>query len=233
MKTRTTNAVVNGANQLWGILVLLLGVAPPSQSQRVAFFLHARLSTAFFEICGRPGAALGLTNRPSLDDPPHRPQLQPAGHSNWEPEFIYSPYRAFLFSLSSSRHESPPSLSQLSRLVHQNHHTTPLDYIPNTTAATVQPPTMADRDKIQILKDALYDAAREHGSDQRLFTQRDLLDMQVIPQDNMTLLIQVIQILCDEKLFVGNTTGSGLSWRWRSREDAKKYVWKTTPPALK
>lgn len=81
---------------------------------------------------------------------------------------------------------------------------------------------MADREKIQILKDALYEAARDHGSDQRLFTQRDLLDMQVIPQDNIGLLMQVIQILCDEKLFVGNTTASGLSWRWRSREDAKK-----------
>ncbi|KAK1776936.1 RNA polymerase Rpc34 [Copromyces sp. CBS 386.78] len=83
---------------------------------------------------------------------------------------------------------------------------------------------MADRDKLQILKDALYEAARDHGSDQRLFSQRDLLDMHVIPQDNLVLLMQVIQILCDEKLFVGNTTASGLSWRWRSREDAKKYT---------
>ncbi|KAK3951424.1 RNA polymerase Rpc34 [Pseudoneurospora amorphoporcata] len=83
---------------------------------------------------------------------------------------------------------------------------------------------MADRDKLQVLKDALYEAARDHGSDQRLFSQRDLLDMHVIPQDNLVLLMQVIQILCDEKLFVGNTTASGLSWRWRSREDAKKYT---------
>lgn len=91
---------------------------------------------------------------------------------------------------------------------------------------------MADRDKIQILKDALYEAARDHGSDQRLFTQRDLMDMQVIPQDNIGLLIQVIQILCDEKLFVGNTTASGLSWRWRSREDAKKCVPNFSSPPL-
>ncbi|KAK3395450.1 RNA polymerase Rpc34 [Sordaria brevicollis] len=90
----------------------------------------------------------------------------------------------------------------------------------------------ADRGKIQILKDALYEAARDHGSDQRLFTQRDLLDMQVIPQDNLALLMQVIQVLCDEKLFVGNTTASGLSWRWRSREDAKKYTSLPNPETM-
>ncbi|KAK3945213.1 DNA-directed RNA polymerase [Diplogelasinospora grovesii] len=82
-----------------------------------------------------------------------------------------------------------------------------------------------DAAKLQILKDALYDEVRQHGSETRQFSQKDLLDLNVIPHENVALLLRVVQGLCDDKLFIG-TTGhvSGIAWRWRSREDAKKYT---------
>lgn len=81
--------------------------------------------------------------------------------------------------------------------------------------------------KLEILKDALYDAVRETGSETRLFSQRDLLDLNVIPDDaklgKMGLLLQIVQSLCDDKLFIGtNSPATGLAWKWRSREDARK-----------
>ncbi|GAB1310610.1 34-kDa subunit of RNA polymerase III (C) [Madurella fahalii] len=79
--------------------------------------------------------------------------------------------------------------------------------------------------KIQVLKDALYDEIRQHGSETRLFTQKDLLDLDIIPSNNITLLIQVVQGLCDDKLLVAASNQHvGLAWRWRSREEAKKYT---------
>lgn len=84
---------------------------------------------------------------------------------------------------------------------------------------------MASDTKIQILKDALYEEIRQHGSEARLFTQKDLLDLDIIPNNDIVLLIQVIQGLCDDKLLVATETQhAGLAWRWRSREEAKKYV---------
>jgi len=76
--------------------------------------------------------------------------------------------------------------------------------------------------KIQVFKDALYDEAQQHGSDSRLFSQQDLLDLGVIPNDDISLLLAVIQGLTRDKLFVGVQANQGMAWRWRSREDAKK-----------
>lgn len=77
--------------------------------------------------------------------------------------------------------------------------------------------------KIQVLKDALYEEIRQHGSESRLFTQKDLLDLDIIPNSNITLLIQVVQGLCDDKLLVAASNQHvGLAWRWRSREEARK-----------
>jgi DNA-directed RNA polymerase III subunit RPC6 len=79
-----------------------------------------------------------------------------------------------------------------------------------------------DNGKLQILKNALYDEARSHGSEERLFTQKDLIDLGVIPDSNLLLLVKVVQSLCDDRLLVGVSSGSGIAWRWRNREDAKK-----------
>ncbi|KAK3905751.1 DNA-directed RNA polymerase [Staphylotrichum tortipilum] len=86
--------------------------------------------------------------------------------------------------------------------------------------------TLADDSaKLAILKDALYEEIRQHGSETRLFTQKDLLDLNIIPNNNVLLLVRVVQGLTDDKLLVGTTNHhAGLAWRWRSREEAKKYT---------
>jgi DNA-directed RNA polymerase III subunit RPC6 len=77
--------------------------------------------------------------------------------------------------------------------------------------------------KLQILKDALYEEIKQHGSETRLFTQNDLLDLNIIPNNDVLLLVRVVQGLTDDKLLVGTTNHhAGLAWRWRSREEAKK-----------
>lgn len=92
-----------------------------------------------------------------------------------------------------------------------------------------------DPAKLQILKDSLYEEARQHGSESRMFSQKDLTDLAVVPSGDPVLLLKIIQGLCDDKLFVGVTSQSGIAWRWRNREDAKKYVsrrlaYLTSPP---
>ncbi|KAL2141307.1 hypothetical protein VTI28DRAFT_2541 [Corynascus sepedonium] len=82
-----------------------------------------------------------------------------------------------------------------------------------------------DSVKIQILKDALYDEMRQHGSESRAFSQKDILDLNIIPNGNLELLLQVVQRLCDDKLLVGIANHhAGMAWRWRSKEEAKKYT---------
>lgn len=82
---------------------------------------------------------------------------------------------------------------------------------------------MANPAKLQILKDALYEEIRQHGSATRLFTQSDILDLNIIPNNDLELLMNVVQGLTDDKLLIGTTNHhAGLSWRWRSREEAKK-----------
>jgi len=82
-----------------------------------------------------------------------------------------------------------------------------------------------DSVKIQILKDALYDEMRQHGSESRAFSQKDILDLNIIPNGNLELLLQVVQRLCDDKLLVGIANHhAGMAWRWRSKEEAKKYA---------
>ncbi|KAH6619334.1 RNA polymerase Rpc34 [Chaetomium sp. MPI-SDFR-AT-0129] len=84
---------------------------------------------------------------------------------------------------------------------------------------------MANPAKLQILKDALYEEIRQHGSATRLFTQSDILDLNIIPNNDLELLMNVVQGLTDDKLLIGTTNHhAGLSWRWRSREEAKKYT---------
>ncbi|KAH6853981.1 RNA polymerase Rpc34 [Chaetomium sp. MPI-CAGE-AT-0009] len=79
--------------------------------------------------------------------------------------------------------------------------------------------------KLQILKDALYEEMRQHGSEARPFSQKDLNDLNIIPNNDVNLLLSVVQRLCDDKLLVGIANHhAGMAWRWRSREEAKKYT---------
>ncbi len=81
--------------------------------------------------------------------------------------------------------------------------------------------------QLDILKDALYEQATQHGSEERTFSQNDLLDFGIIPNDSVELLVQAVQGLVNDFLFVATQDRGAIAWRWRQREDARKYV---SPP---
>ncbi|CAK7231068.1 34-kDa subunit of RNA polymerase III (C) [Sporothrix curviconia] len=81
-----------------------------------------------------------------------------------------------------------------------------------------------DPSKIELLKDALYQAAVDNGGEGRLWSQQDLIDFDIIPEGNLDLLMKVVQGLCSDFLFKTMNDGRiGLCWRYRPVEDAQKY----------
>jgi DNA-directed RNA polymerase III subunit RPC6 len=85
--------------------------------------------------------------------------------------------------------------------------------------------TGEDTPKIEILKDALYEEMRQHGDQGRLYNQSDLMGLNVIPKNDLGLLLLVIQGLTADQLLVAvSDSRAGIAWRYRSREDAKKHV---------
>ncbi|ERS96475.1 hypothetical protein HMPREF1624_07388 [Sporothrix schenckii ATCC 58251] len=81
-----------------------------------------------------------------------------------------------------------------------------------------------DPSKIELLKDALYQAAVDNGGEGRLWSQQDLIDFDVIPEGNLDLLMKAVQGLCSDFLFKTMNDGRiGLCWRYRTVEDAAKY----------
>ncbi|KAK4174546.1 putative DNA-directed RNA polymerase III subunit [Triangularia setosa] len=89
----------------------------------------------------------------------------------------------------------------------------------------VAPKSEAELTKLGILKDELYETIKEHGSESRTFSQADLKGLGVIPNNDTMMLLNIIQALTNEKLLVGvQLPGGEIGWRWRSREDAKKYT---------
>ncbi|CAK7245153.1 MAG: 34-kDa subunit of RNA polymerase III (C) [Sporothrix thermara] len=81
-----------------------------------------------------------------------------------------------------------------------------------------------DLSKIELLKDALYQAAVDNGGEGRLWSQQDLIDFDIIPEGNLDLLMKVVQGLCSDFLFKTMNDGRiGLCWRYRPVEDAAKY----------
>ncbi|KAL8347487.1 hypothetical protein RB601_003092 [Gaeumannomyces tritici] len=87
-------------------------------------------------------------------------------------------------------------------------------------------PSMAeDPARIQELKEELYEACVNNGSIGRLYTQKDLFALDVVPEDSPMLLMRVVQGLTDDKLLVPvNDQRKGLCWKYRTREDAQKYI---------
>jgi DNA-directed RNA polymerase III subunit RPC6 len=74
------------------------------------------------------------------------------------------------------------------------------------------------------LKNTLYDAClpSTEQDPKLVFSQASLLELGVIPNNDLNKLLLVTQKLCDDRLF-NTVTSHGLGWRLRSREDAKKY----------
>ncbi|KAL1893703.1 34-kDa subunit of RNA polymerase III (C) [Sporothrix stenoceras] len=81
-----------------------------------------------------------------------------------------------------------------------------------------------DPSKLELLKDALYQAAVDNGGEGRLWSQQDLIDFDIIPEGNLDLLMKAVQGLCSDFLFKTMNDGRiGLCWRYRPVEDAAKY----------
>ncbi|KAF4974381.1 hypothetical protein FZEAL_8713 [Fusarium zealandicum] len=76
--------------------------------------------------------------------------------------------------------------------------------------------------KLSVWKEALYDRCRESGVD--MFSQDDLLRLDVIPNRDLMLLARVVQSLSDDKLFITMREASGqVLWKWRDAQEAHKY----------
>lgn len=76
---------------------------------------------------------------------------------------------------------------------------------------------------VQDLKNKLYNlCAMEESS--TVFRQDDLLAFNVIPNNDIRLLLQISQRLCDEKLFKLVRDGSAAGWMYRSVAEATKSV---------
>ncbi|KAI0396434.1 RNA polymerase Rpc34 subunit [Xylariaceae sp. FL0594] len=76
-----------------------------------------------------------------------------------------------------------------------------------------------------LLKTQLYAACEDacSGDPDRLFTQEDLTALDVIPPKDIKKLLQIIQILTNERLFAPVHLHSGLAWRLRPEAEAAKY----------
>ncbi|PTB71508.1 RNA polymerase Rpc34 [Trichoderma longibrachiatum ATCC 18648] len=84
----------------------------------------------------------------------------------------------------------------------------------------------ADAAKLAVLKELLYERCREEGD---MFSQDDLLRMDVIPNRDLLLLARVVQSLSDDKLFITMREASGqVLWKWRDKKEAHKYKQCTT-----
>ncbi|KAM5355321.1 hypothetical protein ACJ41O_001967 [Fusarium nematophilum] len=76
--------------------------------------------------------------------------------------------------------------------------------------------------KLAVWKEALYDRCRESGVD--MFSQDELLRLDVIPNRDLMLLARVVQSLSDDKLFITMREASGqVLWKWRDAQEAHKY----------
>ena len=92
--------------------------------------------------------------------------------------------------------------------------------------ATAAPPAGggdAEAAKLSVWKQALYERCREAGPENGLFSQDDLLNLDVIPNKDTVLLLRVVQSLSNDKLFVTMREASGqVLWKWRDAQEAHK-----------
>jgi DNA-directed RNA polymerase III subunit RPC6 len=78
---------------------------------------------------------------------------------------------------------------------------------------------------ITALRNQLYERCAlvvdEHP--RMVFHQATLLDLSIIPNDDLSLLLRVVQNLVDDKLFKVVTDTDGVGWKLRTPDEAKKY----------
>ena len=78
--------------------------------------------------------------------------------------------------------------------------------------------------RVKELAAKLYDACRDQFDVDHSFFQEDLLSLNVIPPNDLPLLMQCAQSLVNDKLFRlhESTTSKRLVWKLVSRDDAEK-----------
>lgn len=79
----------------------------------------------------------------------------------------------------------------------------------------------ADKEKLNILKDELYEHCKANGDETTLYHQDELLDFGVT--NNLNTLLQLVNLLINERLLITTKQGNSVLWRWRSVSDAAKY----------
>jgi DNA-directed RNA polymerase III subunit RPC6 len=79
---------------------------------------------------------------------------------------------------------------------------------------------------ITALKTKLYDACVEEAQElpRAVFHQNSIFELQVIPNNDIQILLNVAQKLVDEKLFKAVNEGGGLGWMLRTVDEARKSV---------
>lgn len=96
-----------------------------------------------------------------------------------------------------------------------------------TPAAAPAPPAADEGEseaaKLAVWKEALYERCQEVWPANDLFSQDDLLRLDVIPRRDLLLLARVVQSLSDDKLFITMREASGqVLWKWRDAQEAHK-----------
>lgn len=92
-------------------------------------------------------------------------------------------------------------------------------------AAAKKDDAATGKDKVEVWKHLLYERVRETTRENDSFTQEDLADLAVIPNGDKALLMQVIQELSNDKLFITYRENSGqICWKWRDAQEAGKLV---------
>lgn len=77
--------------------------------------------------------------------------------------------------------------------------------------------------KLRVWKGGLYERCKEAWPGDDLFSQDDLMRLDVIPNRDLLLLARVVQSLSDDKLFITMREASGqVLWKWRDAQEAHK-----------
>lgn len=81
--------------------------------------------------------------------------------------------------------------------------------------------TGTEKEKLNILKDELYEQLKANGDETTLYHQDELLDFGVT--NDIGTLMKLVNVLLNEKLLILIKQGNTVLWRWRSVSDAAKY----------
>ncbi|KAL3422169.1 DNA-directed RNA polymerase III subunit rpc6 [Phlyctema vagabunda] len=98
----------------------------------------------------------------------------------------------------------------------------------SSSAAPALATKASPENDIEGLKKALYTACSTSPVAHKGFRQQDLLELEIIPDDDVNLMLQVAQGLVNEKLLWIFHDSDGIGWHVRAREDANKYRGLTT-----